>query len=130
MKKFLLSAFVVITFIGYALQQRFDDDETKVIPPVTQTAPIQTSTPITAQGSTPPPTSKPLTGAFRDGQYMGNVADAFYGNLQVKAVITNGKISDVQFLQYPNDRRTSIQINEQAMPLLKQEAIQIGRASC
>lgn len=64
-----------------------------------------------------------LPGSFKDGSYTGQVADAFYGNLQVKAVITNGKISDVQFLQYPNDQDESRQINRQAMPLLKSEAI-------
>jgi len=38
--------------------------------------------------------------------------------------ISGGKITDVVFLQYPSDRRTSQMINSQAMPLLKEEAIQ------
>jgi uncharacterized protein with FMN-binding domain len=42
--------------------------------------------------------------------------------------ISGGRISDVQFLQYPNDRRTSQMINSQAMPILKQEAIQAQSA--
>jgi uncharacterized protein with FMN-binding domain len=54
---------------------------------------------------------------------MGDAADAFYGLIQVKAVIQNGRLADVQFLQYPNDRQTSIEINTQAMPWLKEEAI-------
>ncbi len=68
--------------------------------------------------------AKPV-GQQKDGSYTGSVADAFYGNIQVKAVIQDGKLSDVVFLQYPNDRRTSIEINTQAMPYLKAEAIQI-----
>ncbi len=60
---------------------------------------------------------------YKDGSYTGKVADAIYGDYQVKAIITDGKISDIQFLIYPNDRRTSIEINQESMPLLKQEAI-------
>ena len=60
---------------------------------------------------------------YKDGEYTGSVADAYYGNIQVKATIQNGKISDVQFLQYPSDRHQSVQINTSAMPILKQEAI-------
>lgn len=61
---------------------------------------------------------------YKDGVYTGDVTDAFYGNVQVRATISGGKITDVVFLQYPNDRGTSIRINSQAMPLLTQEVIQ------
>jgi uncharacterized protein with FMN-binding domain len=47
----------------------------------------------------------------------------------VQAVISNGKIVDVQFLQYPNTHGTSIRINSQAMPYLTQEAIQSQSAN-
>ncbi|MBI5358665.1 FMN-binding protein [Candidatus Amesbacteria bacterium] len=60
---------------------------------------------------------------YRDGEYLGPVTDALYGNLQVKAIVKNGLISDVIFLDYPQDRPTSREINTQAMPYLKSEAI-------
>lgn len=60
---------------------------------------------------------------YADGTYTGSVADAYYGNLQVQATIQNGKIVNVQFLQYPNNRNHSIQVNNMAMPILKSEAI-------
>lgn len=66
--------------------------------------------------------------AYKDGQYTGNVADAYYGNIQVQATIQGGKISDVVFLDYPQDRRNSVRINTEAMPLLKSEAIQAQSA--
>ena len=44
-------------------------------------------------------------------------------------VIQNGKIVNVQFLDYPHDRRTSQMINAQAMPWLTQEAIQAQNAN-
>lgn len=67
--------------------------------------------------------------SYKDGTYTGKITDAFYGNYQVKAIIAGGKISDIQFLLYPNDRGTSIEINTQAMPILKQEAITSQNAS-
>ncbi len=121
MKKFLLSAFVVITFAGYALQQRFGSEGVPV--GTNSITLVDTPTPATAQGSSTP------TGNYRDGQYTGTVVDAYYGNVQVKAIITGGKISDVQFLQYPSDRQTSRMINSQAMPYLTQEAIQTQSAN-
>ena len=70
----------------------------------------------------PAPAPKPK-GQYADGQYTGSVADAYYGNIQVQVTVAGGKITDVVFLQYPNDRSTSRYINEQAMPYLKAEAI-------
>ena len=69
------------------------------------------------------------TGQYKDGSYTGSVQDAYYGSIQVQAVIKNGKIADVVFLQYPNDNRTSQYVNSQAMPILKQEAIQAQSAN-
>lgn len=118
MKKFLLSTFVITIFTLYVLKLQFGgkDDGARTIVPNTNILP------------TPVALSKSPTGKYKDGTYTGLVADAFYGNIQVQAVITGGKITDVIFLQYPNDRNTSIMINSQAMPILKQEAIQVQSA--
>ncbi len=72
--------------------------------------------------------SSKSTGTYKDGSYTGSVADAQWGNLQVKAIIQGGKLTDVQFLQYPNDRNRSIRINESADPQLTSEAIQAQSA--
>lgn len=73
-------------------------------------------------------TNTATQGAYKDGIYIGSSADAFYGTIQVQAIVKNGKLADVQFLQYPNDRSESIQINQPAMPVLKQEALQAQSA--
>ena len=79
--------------------------------------------------NTPTPTTAPTpSSGYKDGTYSGDVADAFYGNIQVQATINGGKITNIQFLQYPNDRGTSIMINQQADPLLAQEAVQAQSA--
>ncbi len=76
------------------------------------------------------PASMPMMnhGMYKNGSYTGSVADAYYGNIQVEVIIQSGKIADVVFLDYPQDRGTSIRINTQAMPLLKNEAIQAQNA--
>ena len=67
-------------------------------------------------------------GQYVDGTYSGSRADSYYGVVQVQAIIQNGKLTDVKFLSYPNDRRTSEEINSQALPYLKQEALQAQSA--
>lgn len=70
----------------------------------------------------PPQTKQPVE-QYKDGMYIGSVADAYYGNIQVKAIIVSGKLVDVIFLQYPNDRANSVRVNTEAMPYLREEAI-------
>jgi uncharacterized protein with FMN-binding domain len=74
-------------------------------------------------GATAPPGA-----AFKDGTYTGSVADAQWGYVQAQAVIQGGHITNVRFLQYPNDRGRSIEINQIADPELVQEAIQAQSA--
>jgi len=69
-------------------------------------------------------TGTQTNGTYKDGTYTGSSADAFYGTIQVQATISSGKITNVQFLQYPSDNGHSIAVNQQADPLLAQEAIQ------
>ena len=76
----------------------------------------------------PPPAPK-KNGLYTDGTYTGSGADAYYGTVQVQAVIVNGKIADVRFLNYPQDRSTSRRINSVAMPYLTQEAISAQSAN-
>ncbi len=88
-----------------------------VSPPTSSTGDPSSSTPVVQN-----------TGSYKDGTYTGSIADAYYGNVEVAATIAGGKITDVALLQYPNDHPDSIMINQQAMPYLKQEAIQAQSA--
>lgn len=110
-------------FIFYALHQRSESSSVNVIAPQNFQLANQPST--RHVDSAPGMMSGTNMGmmSYKDGQYTGDVADAYYGNVQVKVVVSNGKISDVQFLDYPHDRLTSQAINSQAMPYLKSEAI-------
>lgn len=95
-------------------------------PASTQTTPAATQS-QTANPPAPAPTPQPQ-GQYANGTYTGSPANAYYGTVQVEAVIQNGAIADVRFLQYPNDRSTSRYINSQAMPALTSEAIQAQSA--
>lgn len=119
-------------------------DENDITPPkptlissnTSASSPTQTNTPATTPAPTqaiPTPVSAPTpaprpTGQYVDGSYTGSAANAYYGTVQVKAIVSGGRIADVQFLQYPNDRSNSRYINSQAMPLLTKEAIQTQSA--
>ena len=156
MKKYILSSIVVISFLGYSFYQRaFGVQQTPVISTsnsskISQNSPTTTPTPTIVPTDTPAtikpnkiqtiPTAPPIPTAtptpapavasgYKDGIYTGDPADAFYGNIQVQATINGGKITNIQFLQAPNDRSTSIEINQQADPILAQEAIQTQNAN-
>ncbi len=85
----------------------------------------------TAPASAPVPAPAPQkpAGQYVDGSYTGSQADAYYGTVQVEAIIQNGQLADVKFLQYPDTHSTSVYINEQVMPMLVQEAIQAQNAN-
>ena len=131
-KRALLSLAVIISFIGYSFGLRHPDSgagqTVTVIPRNTANGSSSGNTTQPASSGTSSSSSNSSAKTYKDGTYTGNAADAFYGYIQVKVVISGGKLTDVQFLQYPNDRQTSIEINQQAMPYLKQEALQAQSA--
>lgn len=101
-------------------------------PPYRQVAaaaptPAPASAPTSPAGSAAP--GSPLvriaanTSGLNDGTYRGPVVDAYYGLMQIEAVVKNGRLATIHVLRWPNDRRTSIFINRQALPMLRDEVI-------
>ncbi len=127
MKKLIVSAFVIVAFGFYVFFARSQQSTSPVATTSTAstTPSAQTST---TTSTTSTATTQATTSAYKDGSYTGTAADAYYGNVQVRAVISGGKLADIVFLQYPSDHRESLQINEAAMPVLKQEAIKAQTA--
>ncbi len=69
-------------------------------------------------------TSQASRTQYKDGQYTGDSADASgYGLVQIRVTVSGGRISDVTFLDYPQDASHSIAINTYAMPRLQKEAV-------
>lgn len=138
MKKYILSFFLIFSFLGYSLYERKNVSKQYITRPKrTQQTSARSVMPTATAGSGKTPlqntdnnqlTITQTSPMYKDGSYTGDVADAFYGNIQVQAMFQNGKIIDIQFLQYPNDSQTSTEINTRAIPSLKQEAIQAQSA--
>ncbi|QND60597.1 FMN-binding protein [Mesorhizobium huakuii] len=101
--------------------------------PVPQPRPNYPQAParVIKAGMKPPvnPGTKPARHGFADGTYIGPVTDAYYGLIQIQASIQGGRLTALKVLKYPNDRRTSININRQALPMLRDEAISAQSAN-
>jgi uncharacterized protein with FMN-binding domain len=98
--------------------------------PATSTTehPSTTTTTQAPPASTSPPTTATATASYTDGTYTGLDAPNRYGDVQVQAVIRNGRLADVVALQLPQDRARSQQISEYSAPILHDEAIQSQNA--
>lgn len=110
MKKIVFSFSLIIIYFVYAL---FGSQKTLV-----RSDPNSVKSDILKPSINPQPVSK-----YKDGKYLGSVEDVYYGNVKVEATIVGGLLTDVKFLQYPDNRDNSIKINDRAMPILKSEAI-------
>ncbi len=158
-RKFCVSAFVIFSFAAYVIHERTTNVGTRsdtvpftgIIsptspansnagqPPVVVITQVPSSSVNNIRQSpaatrTAPATVTPKPAAiagsqYHDGTYTGSLANAHFGWVQVQTTIQNGQIANVQFLQYPSDRRTSQRINQYAAPLLTQEAIQAQSAN-
>jgi uncharacterized protein with FMN-binding domain len=136
MRKYTIGVAVAVIFLAYSLVLRHQHTELVVVPArqsqnnsaTKSTLSLKSSTTSTntnlntASGSSSNATPT-LTSKYKDGTYTGSVENAFYGNVQIAAVIKDGQIGAVNFLEYPNENPNSLYINQQAVPQLKQEAI-------
>lgn len=68
------------------------------------------------------------SGMYADGAFTGPVEDAYYGLVQVEAIVQNGQLVSIKVLRYPNDRNTSRFINGIALPRLRREVIRAQSA--
>jgi len=97
-KKIIVAAVIILAIGGFVLFQK-------------KQTPVDT---------TPSPNG---VAAYKDGTYTGLAIDVQYGIVQVKANISGGKITDVQFVQIPSGAGHTNEVSSTAGPILKQEAI-------
>jgi uncharacterized protein with FMN-binding domain len=81
-------------------------------------APAPTTTTTTTKKTTAPST-KTVT---------GDATDTRYGPVQVQITVTNGKLTAVQAVDYPQQERRDQEINAYAIPVLNKEALTAGSA--
>ena len=63
------------------------------------------------------------------GTYAGSVVQTRFGSVQVQITVQAGKITDVTALQLTDAERRSVQISNQAAPLLRDEVLQAQSAN-
>ncbi len=132
MKKTIVSAILIGIFMLYCFLHAAN--AIAIVPTTATTSrssssstSAATATATSGTTSTPVATSTSAS-TYKNGTYTGSVADAQWGVVQVQVVIQNGEIVNVQFLQYPNERNRSVEINSYADPILVNEAIKAQSA--
>jgi uncharacterized protein with FMN-binding domain len=58
-----------------------------------------------------------------DKVMTGDVVDTRWGPVQVELVLSGGKVTNIKVLQAPDGNQRDIAINDQALPILKEEAL-------
>ncbi len=141
MKKYIVSSVVVGAIVLYILYQHMQGPATVALAPTTPAASSSsqntTNTSSTASGNTnnttasntSAPAAAVPTSRYKNGTYTGPTTNAFYGPMQVAAVISGGKLTAINVLQYPQTHSYSIMVNNEALPYLKSEAIQAQSAT-
>jgi uncharacterized protein with FMN-binding domain len=104
--------------------------DTTIVDPAAVATPQATATPAAGANATPA-TAAPATAApaADTTSCTGDVvksppANFRWGTIQLQTTFTPGNVlCDIQVLQYPNDRGTSISINQYALPIYIQESL-------
>jgi uncharacterized protein with FMN-binding domain len=134
MRKAFIGVSVVAVFIIYSYVVRHNHSKAIIAPAsISKSNTSTTNTPASSTSSntssqTATSNTTQTASAYKDGTYNGSVDNAYYGNVQVAAVVKGGKITAVNVLQSPNENPNSIYINSQALPYLKQETIKAQSA--
>ncbi len=76
-----------------------------------------------SQTSSSVSSSSSQSGNYKDGTYKGDAAETPYGTVQIAVVINGGKITDVNFLQMPNDFGHTQEVTAMSEPLLKHSTL-------
>ncbi len=63
------------------------------------------------------------SGKYKDGSYTGSATSTRWGDVQVQITVSGGKLTNINVLSSPDSEQKSIQINQQAIPTYKTEAI-------
>jgi uncharacterized protein with FMN-binding domain len=92
------------------------------------TAPAATASATPTQSQSQTQTQTPTKSMGVSGTFKGETSQTRWGPVQVQVTLTDGKITDVTTLQYPNGDRKSLNISNQVIPWLQDEVLQIQSA--
>jgi uncharacterized protein with FMN-binding domain len=89
----------------------------------TSTQTVPTTSAATAPTASTQTASTAATAASTVQAFNGDAIDTRYGPVQVQVQITDGAISEVAVVQYPDFDGKSVRINSRALPTLRSEAL-------
>jgi len=82
----------------------------------------------TTPSGTAPQTTTPVGTTSGHQQVDGPTISMKFGDVQVRVTLDNGRITDVEPLKMPSDRRRSAEITQGATPILHDEVLQAQSA--
>jgi uncharacterized protein with FMN-binding domain len=124
---------VTVVGVAWLLNYKVTPHQLSALAPVSPTQGNASSSPSLSATATPPtvtpsPTPSPSPTSL-NGSFTGSDFPNRFGDVQVRVVISNGHITDVQAVQLPTDRAESAHISQQVGPMLRSEALQAQSAN-
>ena len=110
-KKVFVGIFATLALAGLVAVTRYHP--TRIAP----------NRPIQLDSEFPSTMSAPGNQHYKNGYFTGQTVDVGYGLVQVRAVISGSKITNIKFLQMPSDRDRTSQITAMAKPILLKETL-------
>src|SRR5579884_3400400 len=122
MKKSIVIILAVAIIGVLGLLAKGHNDGAPLAPPVNNNQ--SNTTTASSSGNNSGSASSNSPASYKDGTFTGQSEDTPYGTVQVAAVVSGGKITDVQFLQMPGPEGHSREVTAYAEPYLKDETLQ------
>jgi uncharacterized protein with FMN-binding domain len=120
-----VAATVSVVVLLFSYHTRAGGDAVATPSPVARQRP---ASPSTGASSAAPASPGAAAGAGASGTFTGTAADTQYGPVQVRIVVSGGRITDAQAVQVPNESGRDVRINSAAVPTLVQETLQAQSA--
>ncbi|EFK31485.1 FMN-binding protein [Lactobacillus delbrueckii subsp. allosunkii] len=118
---------IAIAIDGYLLFLKADQASSTASAASSSTSTAASSSASSASSSSSSASSSTSSG-LKDGTYSGKSISTQWGDVQVQIKVSGGKITTVNVLKYPSDNDHSQQINDQALPVYKKEAVEAQSA--
>lgn len=123
---------ILATVVAIALMASFKTPEVPVTHPSRPAAvgapPPSGSSSGSGSGAAATGTPSASSSGYKDGSYDGGTFTNQYGDVQVRVIISGGRITDVQPLTLPSDRSRSAEISQVAGPMLHDEVLKAQSA--
>jgi uncharacterized protein with FMN-binding domain len=134
MKRATIVTGVTVVGVAWLLNYKVTPHQLSALAPVSPTqGPSIPASPSSSPSMTPSATARtspsPSPSTAPSGTFTGADFPNRFGDVQVRIVVSNGRITDVQAVQLPSDRAESAYISQQVGPWLRSEVLQAQSAN-